>query len=77
MGGLVGRFVTIQTAIAFKVGTVNFNLQKNLLDKLMPGLIPIVVTLVVLRMLKKGVSPIKLMGILILGGAVLGAIGVL
>jgi len=77
MGGLVGRFVNIQTAIAFKVGTVNFNLQKDLLDKLMPGLIPIVITLVVMRMLKKGVSPIKLMGILILGGAVLGAIGVL
>lgn len=76
MGGLVGRFINVQTKLNFKMGDVNFNLQTDLLDKLMPGLIPFVLTLIVLYMVKKGVSPIKLMAILIFAGAVLGALGI-
>lgn len=76
MGGLVGRFIPLQTFINFKMGEVKFNLQTDLLDKLMPGLIPCILTLIVLRMVKKGVSPIKLMGILIAAGAVLGILGI-
>lgn len=76
MGGLVGRFVNLQTNISFKMGEVDFSLQTDLLDKLMPGLIPFVLTLMVLQMVKKGVSPIKIMGILIAAGAILGALGI-
>ncbi|WP_416044724.1 PTS system mannose/fructose/sorbose family transporter subunit IID [Clostridium tyrobutyricum] len=76
MGGLVGRFVNVQAFISFKMGKVNFSLQKDLLDKLMPGLIPLVLTLWILHLVKKGVSPIKLMGILILLGAVTGILGI-
>lgn len=76
MGGLVGRFVNLQTFITFKMGEVNFSLQKDLLDKLMPGLIPLVLTLWVLHLVKKGVSPIKLMGILIALGALTGIMGI-
>lgn len=76
MGGLVGRFVNLQTFITFKMGKVNFSLQRDLLDKLMPGLIPLVLTLWVLHLVKKGISPIKLMGILIALGAVTGILGI-
>ncbi|GAA0078976.1 PTS system mannose/fructose/sorbose family transporter subunit IID [Clostridium sp. CTA-5] len=76
MGGLVGRFVNLQTNISFKMGEVDFSLQTDLLDKLMPGLIPFALTLIVLQMVKKGVSPIKIMGILIGAGAILGALGI-
>jgi mannose PTS system EIID component len=76
MGGLVGRFVNLQAFITFKMGKVNFSLQKDLLDKLMPGLIPLVLTLWVLHLVKKGVSPIKLMGILIIIGVVTGMLGI-
>lgn len=76
MGGLVGRFIPLQTLISFDVGQVKFNLQTDLLDKLMPGLIPLALTLIVLSMIKKGVSPIKLMGILIVLGAVTGILGI-
>ncbi|MBW6411444.1 PTS system mannose/fructose/sorbose family transporter subunit IID [Clostridium weizhouense] len=76
MGGLVGRFVNLQTNISFKMGEVDFSLQTDLLDKLMPGLIPFVLTVIVLQMVKKGVSPIKIMGILIAAGAILGALGI-
>jgi len=76
MGGLVGRFVDLQTKINFTMGEVKFNLQTDLLDKLMPGLIPFALTLIVLYMIKKGISPIKLMAILIFAGAVLGILGI-
>ena len=75
MGGLVGRFVNVQIPYVAKVGKVKFSIQADLLDKIMPGLIPLVVTLLVLRALKKGKSPLKLMGILIAVGALGGIIG--
>jgi mannose PTS system EIID component len=76
MGGLVGRFIPLQLAVNFDFGQVKFSMQTDLLDKLMPGLIPLVLTLVVLRMVKQGVSPIKLMGLLIGFGAITGILGI-
>lgn len=76
MGGLVGRFVDVETPIKFTSGDVDFSLQADLLDKLMPGLIPLVLTLLVLKALKKGVSPIKLMGILMVAGIITGVLGI-
>lgn len=77
MGGLVGRFIPLQFALNYDLGSgTMFNLQTDLLDKLMPGLIPLVLTLVVLKLVRSGVSPIKLMGILIIFGAITGALGI-
>ena len=76
MGGLVGRFITLQTNLSFNMGEVKFSLQTDLLDKLMPGLIPFALTLIVLKMVRRGTSPIKLMVVLILAGAILGALGI-
>ena len=76
MGGLVGRFIPLQFAANLDLGGMQFNLQADLLDKLMPGLIPLVLTLAVLKMVKAGVSPIKLMGILIAFGAITGILGI-
>ena len=76
MGGLVGRFITLQTNLSFNMGEVKFSLQTDLLDKLMPGLIPFALTLIVLKMVRRGTSPIKLMAVLILAGAILGALGI-
>lgn len=76
MGGLVRRFIPLECAITFDLGGQNpFSIQADLLDKLFPGLIPLVLTLSVLYLVKKGVSPIKLMAILIILGAFTGWIG--
>lgn len=42
----------------------------------MPGLIPFVLTMLVLKAVKKGISPIKIMGILIVAGVVTGLLGI-
>jgi PTS system mannose-specific IID component len=77
MGGLVGRFIPLQFALNFDLGGGStFSLQTDLLDKLFPGMIPLVLTLVVLKMVRAGVSPIKLMGILITFGAIMGVLGI-
>ncbi len=77
MGGLVGRFIPLEFYLNFDLGGgAQFNLQYDLLDKLMPGLIPLILTLVVLRYVRKGVSPIKLMGALIVFGIITGCLGI-
>lgn len=75
MGGLVGRFINLSTPIKYTSGEFTFSLQTDLLDKIFPGLIPLVLTLLVLLALKKGLSPIKIMGILIVIGAITGILG--
>lgn len=77
MGGLVGRFIPLQFTLRYDLGGgASFNLQTDLLDKLMPGLIPLALTLVVLKLVRAGVSPIKLMAGLIAFGAITGIIGI-
>ncbi|EQE88459.1 PTS system mannose/fructose/sorbose family transporter subunit IID [Clostridioides difficile] len=75
MGGLVGRFINLSTPISYTSGDFKFSLQTDLLDKIFPGLIPLVLTLLVLFALKKGLSPIKIMFILIVVGAITGILG--
>lgn len=76
MGGLVGRFIPLQCGLNFDLGSgSSFSIQTDLLDKLFPGLIPLVLTLSVLYFVRKGVSPIKLMAILITLGIITGITG--
>lgn len=76
MGGLVGRFIPLKFLAEFDLGSgMRFNLQADLLDKIMPGLIPLVLTLAVLKLVRAGISPIKIMGILIAFGAFMGITG--
>ncbi|NCE64971.1 PTS system mannose/fructose/sorbose family transporter subunit IID [Pseudoflavonifractor sp. 524-17] len=53
MGGLVATSVSFQTAIAFNIGEQEFNLQSQLFDAIMPGLLPLAVTLGVYALLRK------------------------
>ncbi|EIV99433.1 PTS system mannose/fructose/sorbose family transporter subunit IID [Thermoanaerobacter siderophilus] len=76
MGGLVGRFVTLTTPIAFKINKVSFSLQKDLFDKIMPGLLPLALTFSVFYLVKKGISPIKIMGYLLIIAVAGGILGI-
>lgn len=77
MGGLVGDFVSISTPIEFSLQEGVFSLQTDLFDKIFPGLLPLLATLVVLKLVKKGISPLKIMGIIIIFGFLGGLIGIL
>jgi len=76
MGGLTGTFVSLSTTVKFKIGDSSFALQTDLFDKILPGLLSLTITLMVLKLLKKDIAPLKIMGILILVGVIGGVIGV-
>ncbi|MCF6460417.1 PTS system mannose/fructose/sorbose family transporter subunit IID [Clostridium sp. Cult3] len=76
MGGLVGDFVSLSTSIEFKVGEGIFSLQQDLFDQILPGLLPLILTLIVLKSLKKGTPPLKIMGWIIIIGAIGGIVGI-
>lgn len=77
MGGLVGRFIPLHCNISFDLGgAAPFSIQTDLLDKLFPGLIPILLTCFVLYLVRKGTSPIKLMAGLIVFGIITGVLGI-
>ena len=51
VGALIATSVKITTALNFKVGEVALNLQTDILDKIMPSLLPILLTLPVYKLL--------------------------
>ncbi len=68
MGALVARFVKVSTGIAITLNETPFSLQTQLFDAILPGLLPLVVTLICFKLLDKGMSSTKLMLLLILVG---------
>lgn len=78
MGALVANFVSLSTTVSFEMTTGTFDLQTNFFDAIMPKMLPMVLTLLVYTgMKKKDISALKMMGILIVVGAVLGIIGLI
>ena len=51
VGALIASSINITTALDFKVGEVALNLQTEVLDKIMPALLPVILTAVVYKLL--------------------------
>jgi len=51
VGALIASSINITTALDFKVGEVALNLQTDVLDKIMPALLPVILTAVVYKLL--------------------------
>lgn len=78
MGALVANYVVLNTAVVFQLTTGEFNLQTGVFDVIMPKLLPLLLTLLVYWLMdKKGISSLRMMLYLILGGFVLGYIGII
>lgn len=70
IGALTGNFVNITTPVEFKVGETIVGLQADLFDVIMPGLLPLLLTLWVYKLLEKDKSPMKIMLYIIAIGVV-------
>jgi N-acetylgalactosamine PTS system EIID component len=68
IGALVASYVHLSTPLVLKAGEAKVALQTDVLDKLMPNLLPLAFTLIVYVFLKRGFSPVKMIGITILFG---------
>ncbi|MDR5617661.1 PTS system mannose/fructose/sorbose family transporter subunit IID [Arsenophonus sp.] len=68
IGALVASYVHLSTPLILKAGEAKVALQTDVLDKLMPNLLPLAFTLIVYGFLKRGFSAVKMIGITILFG---------
>lgn len=78
MGALVANYVSLSTIVSFELTTGAFNLQADVFDAIMPKLLPLLLTLGVYWLMdKKGVSALRMMVYLLLGGFALGYLGII
>lgn len=70
VGGLIASYVKLSTPLVIKAGEASVNLQADVLDKVLPNLLPLAYTFFMYKLLKKGYSPIKLIGITVILGVV-------
>ncbi|BCL76107.1 PTS N-acetylgalactosamine transporter subunit IID [Jeongeupia sp. HS-3] len=70
IGALVASYVRLSTPLEIHAGKADIVLQTGVLDKLMPNLLPLGFTLVVYWLMKKGYSPVKLIGLTVVLGLV-------
>ncbi|MBB6623435.1 PTS system mannose/fructose/sorbose family transporter subunit IID [Clostridium gasigenes] len=76
VGGLIASMVTLKTPLVLTAGKAVVAIQADVLDKLMPNLLPLLYTLLIYKLLKKGYSPIKLIFFTVILGVVAKYIGV-
>lgn len=78
VGALIATSVKVQTALNFKVGEVALNLQTDILDKIMPALLPVLLTVLVYKLLgNKKWTPTKLILLIIVISLVCSFFGIL
>lgn len=77
MGGLISSYVKMTVPLKIVTSTQTFSIQKQLLDVLMPNILPFAFTLLILVMLKRGWSSLKIIGVMILLGIIGGWTGIL
>ncbi len=69
IGGLVASYVTVKTGIIIP-GNTPFNLQEQFFDVILPGAIPLLLTLGCYKLIDKGLSTTKVMLLLIIVGII-------
>lgn len=77
MGGLIVNYVKCTCGIEIVSSTSVFNLQTDLFDTILPSILPFGVTMGVYALLKKRMSSIKIIGIIIAVAVVGGLTGIL
>lgn len=66
VGALIATSVKVSTALQFQIGEVALNLQTDVLDKIMPSLLPVLLTALVYKLLgNKKWTPTKLILLII------------
>jgi PTS system N-acetylgalactosamine-specific IID component len=71
IGALVASYVHLSTPLVVQAGKARVALQTDVLDKLMPNLLPLCFTLLIFFLMKRGFSPVKLIGVT----GVIGVVG--
>lgn len=76
LGALIASYVSMSTPLVINAGKVSIKLQEDVLDKIMPNMIPLAFTFLVYWLLKKGLKPSYIFGIIIVFGIVTKYFGI-
>ena len=78
IGALIPSVVKIHLALNFKVGKVNLNIQEGILDKIMPALLPAILTYFVYKaLMSKKVTVIQIIFLVIIFSLAMSFFGIL
>ncbi len=75
IAGLVATMVNLQCTLEIATGASVVKIQDGVLDHILPGLLPLGFTLLILKLLQKNYSPVKLILLTILFGILVKGIG--
>ena len=77
IGALIVNYVSCSCAIQIPQGSDMFSVQTGFLDVICPGLLPLLVTLLAYKLVEKGWSSVKVLGVLVLIAIVGNLCGIL
>lgn len=77
VGGLIASYIGLETPIVITAGKAKVALQADVLDKIMPNMLPLGYAFLMYYLLKKGLSPVKLIFITVVIGVVGHALQIL
>ncbi|WP_066497145.1 PTS system mannose/fructose/sorbose family transporter subunit IID [Abyssisolibacter fermentans] len=77
VGALIASYINLNTTLVIKAGKASVALQADVLDKVMPKMLPFAYTMLMYYLIKKGLSPVKLIGLTVVIGVVGKYIGIL
>lgn len=77
MGGLIVNYVHVITSLNIVTSESVFSLQTNLLDTVLPNILPFGMTMLIYGLLKKRWSSLKIIGLIIVLGIIGGLTGIL
>ncbi|MGE7184351.1 PTS system mannose/fructose/sorbose family transporter subunit IID [Peribacillus sp. NPDC006672] len=70
VGGLIATYVAFNVEYVWKSGDAKLNIQSDVLDMIMPAMLPLLYTLLMYWFLKKGRSPLMLIGLTVVVGLI-------
>lgn len=77
VGGLIATYVEFKIDYTWTQGEAELDIQKDVLDEIMPALIPLGYTLLMYWLLKKGFSPIWLILLTVVVGLIGSGLGIM
>ncbi|MBT2215991.1 PTS N-acetylgalactosamine transporter subunit IID [Virgibacillus dakarensis] len=70
VGGLIATYVAFNVTYVWKSGEAELKVQEDVLDQIMPAMLPLAYTLLMYWLLKKGRSPLMLIGLTVVVGLI-------
>lgn len=77
MGALAASFVEVSTSLQIPLGSDSLDVQGQILDTLLLGILPLGITLGTYWMLKRRMKPTTVLVVLVLIGVIGGAFGII